>query len=258
VFAHLAPPPLSRTDGPGRAEPLDATAPRGACSTGREGGMSEPAGSTAVGHGRVPEPADPYLSHWNANAEQRRWVLPTDGRAVTIGRSSATDICIGWDSKVSRVHATMERIGGQWTVEDDGLSRNGTFVNDTRLTSRVRLRDRDKITLGGTVLTFCCPPQTTSQQTQIGDATPARSRLTGPQRSVLLALCRPYKAGRPYATPATNQQIADELFLSLDAVKTHLRMLFHKFGIEDLPQNQKRARLVEMALQFGVIAESEL
>jgi len=52
--------------------------------------------------------------------------------------------------------------------------------------------------------------------------------------------------------PATNQQIADELFLSLDAVKTHLRMLFHKFGIEDLPQNQKRARLVEMALQFGL------
>jgi hypothetical protein len=83
-------------------------------------------------------------------------------------------------------------------------------------------------------------------------------RVTEPQRFVLLALCRPYKGGRPYATPSTNQQIAAELFLSLDAVKTHLRVLFHKFGIEDLPQNQKRTRLAEMALEFGIIAENEL
>jgi len=168
--------------------------------------MSEPAASTAVGSGRVPEPADPYLSHWDAHAEQRRWVLPADGRVVTIGRSAATDVCIGWDAKASRVHATMQRIGGQWTVEDDGLSRNGTFVNGTRLTSRVRLRDRDKIILGGTVLTFCCPPQTASQQTLAGDEMLAPARLTGAQRSVLLALCRPYKPGRPYATPATTSR----------------------------------------------------
>ena len=38
--------------------------------------------------------------------------------------------------------------------------------------------------------------------------------------------------------PATNQQIADELFLSLDAVKMHLRALFHKVGIDDLPQTR--------------------
>jgi len=220
--------------------------------------MSEPTASTAVSRRSVPEPADPYLCHWGADAERRRWALPSDAVVVTIGRSSATDVCIGWDSRVSRVHATMERIGGQWTVEDDGLSRNGTFVNGVRLSSRVRLRDRDKIMIGGTVLTFCCPPPTASQQTLVGGAVPTMSRLTPSQRSVLLALCRPHKGGRAYATPATNQQIADELFLSLDAVKTHLRMLFHKFGIEDLPQNQKRARLVEMALQFGVIAESEL
>jgi hypothetical protein len=33
----------------------------------------------------------------------------------------------------------------------------------------------------------------------------------------------------------------DELSLSLDAVKTHLRSLFHEFAIDHLPQNQKRA-----------------
>jgi pSer/pThr/pTyr-binding forkhead associated (FHA) protein len=219
--------------------------------------MSESAERTAAGQIRVPESADPYLSYWDTNGHQQRWVLPADGRVVTIGRSTVADVCIAWDPRASRVHATLQRIGGQWTVEDDGLSRNGTFVNGTRLTSRLRLRDRDRIVLGTTALTFCCPPQTASQQTLVGDNLVATARLTEPQRSVLIALSRPYRSGLPYVTPATNQQIAAELFLSLDAVKAHLRILFHKFGIEDLPQNQKRARLVEMALEFGVVGESD-
>jgi len=224
---------------------------------GRGGKMSEPVASGAIGTRRVTDAADPYLSHWDDTGAQQCWVLPTDGRVMTIGRSAATDVCIGWDTKASRVHATMQRIAGEWTVEDDGLSRNGTFVNGVRLTRRVRLRDRDRIMVGGTVLTYCCPAQATGQQTVVGDAGPVAARLTGPQRSVLLALCRPYSRGGPYATPATNQQIADELSLSLDAVKTHLRTLFHKFGIDGLPQNTKRARLVEIAMEYGIIAEKE-
>ena len=47
--------------------------------------------------------------------------------------------------------------------------------------------------------------------------------------------------------PATNEAIAGEVFLSVDAVKWHLRLLFRKFEIEDLPQNQKRARLVRLS-----------
>ncbi|MGZ4271301.1 MAG: FHA domain-containing protein, partial [Solirubrobacteraceae bacterium] len=51
---------------------------------------------------------------------------------------------------------------------------------------------------------------------------------------------------------------ASELFLSVDAVKSHLRALFARFGIEHLPQNQKRSRLVAEALQSGVIATRDL
>jgi hypothetical protein len=40
-------------------------------------------------------------------------------------------------------------------------------------------------------------------------------------------------------------------------VKTHLRVLFHKFGIEDLPQNQKRARLAEIALELGLVLDTQ-
>jgi pSer/pThr/pTyr-binding forkhead associated (FHA) protein len=158
---------------------------------------------------------------------------------------------------VSRVHAVLEQVAGQWTIVDDWLSLNGTFLNGCRLAHRVRLRDRDKIRMGQTVLTFCAPPQTATQQTVADGGLPAVTRLTDRQHSVLVALCRPYRDAPRYPTPASNQQIAKELFLSLHAVKTHLRVLFHKFGIDALPQNQKRARLVELALQLGLAAEIE-
>lgn len=79
-------------------------------------------------------------------------------------------------------------------------------------------------------------------------------RLTETQRNILEALCRPRADGNRYATPATNQQIAGEVFLSVDAVKAHLRVLYRKFGVEDLPHNQKRARLVELVLEGGLVA----
>jgi hypothetical protein len=85
------------------------------------------------------------------------------------------------------------------------------------------------------------------------DDPPTEVQLTEAQLRILAALCRPISAGNSYATPATNQEIADEVFLGVDAVKGHLRTLYRKFGIEDLPQNQKRARLVELAIEGGYV-----
>jgi predicted component of type VI protein secretion system len=218
--------------------------------------MSNVAGGEAAGGSRAQDHGDAYLSHWSAQAEQRRWLLPAHRGVVTIGRAPSADVCLTGDTQVSRVHAVIERIAGQWTIADDGLSRNGTFLNGRRLAHRVRLRDRDKIRVGETVLTFCAPPQTATQQTVVGGGLPAITGLTDRQHSVLVALCRPYREAPTYATAASNEQIAKELFLSLDAVKTHLRVLFHKFGIDALPQNQKRARLVELALQLGLADET--
>ena len=82
--------------------------------------------------------------------------------------------------------------------------------------------------------------------------------LSDAQRRVLTALCRPFKSAGAFAAPATNKEIAGELFLSVDAVKTHLRALFAKFGVKHLPQNQKRLRLVERAVQSGLISERDL
>lgn len=196
-----------------------------------------------------------YLSRWDVNAEQRRW--PLQAALVTIGRAAFADVVIDGDLLVSRLHAKLERVGGVWTIVDDGLSRNGTFVNGQRVSGRVRLHDRDQIRVGVSVLTYCAPAEPDGLHTLVGEPLVSAARLTAAQHAVLVALCRPYRDGRQYAAPATNQQIADELCLSLDAVKTHLRILFHKFGVGHWPQNQKRARLAEMALQFGLVPPHE-
>ena len=178
--------------------------------------------------------------------------------SVTIGRGSACDIRLAWDDRVSRVHAQLDRVGPDWTLVDDGLSRNGTFLNGERLSGRRRLLDGDTFVLGATTFAFRNTKAATSQLTTVGTETLTASSLSQTQRQVLMALCRPYKHDVPYVTPASNQQIASELFLSVDAVKTHLRTLFQKFHIEDLPQNQKRAKLVERAFGLGVVSRRDL
>jgi hypothetical protein len=43
------------------------------------------------------------------------------------------------------------------------------------------------------------------------------------------------------------------VFLTVDAVKAHLRVLFERYGLSQLPQNEKRARLVAIVLDAGVL-----
>ena len=178
------------------------------------------------------------------------------GRTSTIGRRTEMDLSIPWDSEVSGLHAELHCLGGEWTVVDDGLSTNGTYLNGKRISGRQRLRDGDRIRVGRTVLAFKAASATAAPQTVAAGDRPQR-QLTDTQHRVLVALCRPYRDGG-FATPATNQEIAAELFLSVDAVKMHLRSLFGRFELAELPQNQKRARLAELALQHGVISQREL
>jgi pSer/pThr/pTyr-binding forkhead associated (FHA) protein len=184
--------------------------------------------------------------------------LDPDRRRVTVGRGEGSDVQLHWDRDASRAHAELEPVGGVWTISDDGLSRNGTFVNGERVGSRQRLRDGDVLRIGHTVVIFRDPGSAGFSSTHVGGAALVPPHVSVAQRRVLLGLYRPYKEPGPFTTPATNQEIAAELFLSVEAVKTHLRALFAKFGVEDLPQNQKRAKLIERAFQTGVISERDL
>jgi hypothetical protein len=199
---------------------------------------------------------DPYLVLRDGDGRQQ--LLRLSGERLSIGRGETNNVPLPWDTEVSRLHAELECIAGEWTIVDDGLSRNGTFVNGTRISGRARLRDGDVVRIGRTTLGYRRPDaEQTAEHTVIAGEPVALGDLPPTQRQVLVALARPYKHG-DFATPATNQEIADGLHLSVDAVKAHLRSLFQKFGIESLPQNQKRSRLVAEAFQRGMLTQRDL
>jgi hypothetical protein len=180
------------------------------------------------------------------------------GPTRTLGRRPEMDLSLYWDTEVSGLHAELQGLGGEWMIVDDGLSTNGTYVNNQRISGRQRLKDGDRIRIGRTLLAYNAASSAPVRETVSAGAQPQQQQLTDMQRRVLVALCRPYREGGSFATPATNQQIASEVFLSIDAVKMHLRTLFLRFELAELPQNRKRAALAECALQFGVISQRDL
>jgi predicted component of type VI protein secretion system len=182
----------------------------------------------------------PFLLYRDGSGSQAVLEL-AEGR-VTIGRRAGNDIALGWDTQVSRVHAELTRMGDDWVLCDEGMSHNGTFVNGERVKGRRRLRGGDAITVGETLIAFCAPQSVSTFATASAGRPEPDVELTPAQRRVLVALCRPL-AQPGYAAPASNQEIAAELFLSVDTVKGTLTQLFERFGLEALPQNAKRAAL---------------
>jgi pSer/pThr/pTyr-binding forkhead associated (FHA) protein len=198
----------------------------------------------------------PFLVFRDGDGDQRLLDL-TGMQRLSVGRGAGNELSLPWDTEVSRLHAELEAIAGEWTVSDDGLSRNGTFVNGSRISGRTRLRDGDLLRVGQTSIAYRRPEAEDSMPTRVAGVRMALTDLPPTPRQVLVALARPYKHDE-FAVPATNQDIATELHLSVDAVKSHLRTLFQRFGIEHLPQNQKRSRLVAEAMQSGLISTRDL
>jgi pSer/pThr/pTyr-binding forkhead associated (FHA) protein/DNA-binding CsgD family transcriptional regulator len=196
---------------------------------------------------------DPFLIYRDDSGTQRIVALGGERALAVMGRAPTSDIPIVWDDRVSRTHARLERIGPEWSIEDDGLSRNGTYVNEERVRGRRHLRDGDVVRAGHTTLVFRTPPSGASRATEPESRLAPPPTLSDAQRRVLDALCRPCVGESGPLTPATNEQIAAELHLSVDAVKAHLRQLFRRFEVEDLPQIQKRTALVRLALAAGLV-----
>jgi pSer/pThr/pTyr-binding forkhead associated (FHA) protein len=198
----------------------------------------------------------PFLLLRDDHARQNVLLL-ADRQRVTVGRRPSCDVCVGWDAKVSRVHAALERVGDSWVVLDDGLSHNGTFVNGDRVAGRRRLADSDAIRIGDTVVVYCDPEHAESQPTVTSVGPRIARRITPAQRRLLVALCRPSRDAGVVA-PATNREIAEELHIAEDTVKSGLRDLFPLLGVDDLPPNQKRAQLAVNAMRTGVVSRREL
>jgi hypothetical protein len=211
--------------------------------------------------GGVPanSPADgrPFLLFRDPEDRQQVFFFAPGSSSASVGRLPASDLALEWDDQVSRRHARFERVDDAWVLVDDGVSSNGTFVNDERLAGTHRLNDGDILRFGTTTVTFRLPERAPSGAPEAA-ARPVPVDLSTTQRRVLTALCRPYKGRNGHARPATDEQIADELFLAVGVVRTHLSVLYAKLGVGELPGDEARARLAERALGDGLIRERDL
>ena len=199
----------------------------------------------------------PFLLFRDGEDKQHIVELDTAPERLTIGRSRASALALVWDEEVSRLHATLERFGDEWTLVDDGRARNGTFLDGERIHGRTRLNDGAAIGLGQTVIIFRSPAAAHETLLTAPSRLRALPQISDAQRRVLIALCRPY-GEREFAVPASNRQIADELIIGLETVKTHMRALFDAFELGELPQHQKRATLVQRALELGLVTPRDL
>lgn len=197
----------------------------------------------------------PFLVYRDDVGAQRIVALGDERSQLTVGSGPGSDITLGWDDQVSALHAELLSVAGEWLLIDDGLSRNGTHLNGERISGRRRLRDSDELRIGQTVLVFRKPAET-GRRITVADTEQSAVEVSPSQQRVLIALCRPSAVGA-FARPATNQEIAEELSLTVAAVKTHLRTLFQRFGIQSLPQNEKRAELARRALASGAVAPAD-
>jgi hypothetical protein len=181
--------------------------------------------------------------------------VPLGEDRVTLGAGAANDVVISWDDTVSRLHAVLERMGQAGWVVRDLSSRNGTFVNGTRIWGEQPLYAGDEIRLGSTRILFRSDRPDAEPRTTVGPEPPPA--VTPREREVLMALCRPMFSGDVFTEPASIRDIAHELVISEAAVKQHLLRLYDKFDIHTRTE-RRRVRLANEALRRNVVRVADL
>lgn len=195
----------------------------------------------------------PYLVLRDGDGEQRIISLSPRKRRYAIGRRDEADVALSWDREVSRLHATLERLAGEWTVSDDGLSQNGTFVNEIKLEGRRRLAEGDLIRVGRTTIAFHHPGAAAVGLTMLPGELGIATALSDQQHAVLRELCRPLMSDGEGIAPASDEEIALAAGIPLDAVQTELEALIRAFGFDDLPDAEARAEVAVGAIRTGLV-----
>jgi len=158
---------------------------------------------------------------------------------VTVGRGADCDVVLPGDQTLSRRHLTLRSTEEGWTVTDLG-SRNGSFVNGRRVESTRLLGRDDRVLLGQYVL-LVRTDEATELETVDGSA-PMGKRLYAD-----LGLSpREVDVVRLVCSGMADQAIADELFVSVKTVHSHLDRIGQKTG------HRRRPELVRFALEHGL------
>jgi DNA-binding winged helix-turn-helix (wHTH) protein len=119
----------------------------------------------------TPAAAQTRARCWLVSATDRAPLAPGDN---VVGRGAVADIRVGLDpaadlrldaTGMSRRHALVV-VGDAEVTLEDLASKNGTFANEVRVTSRLRLEDGASIRLGSTALQFRRIADVSATQTQ--------------------------------------------------------------------------------------------
>ncbi len=198
-----------------------------------------------------------FLSWRDADGTLRLRPLGDARERLSIGRSPASTILIDWDPTVSWVHAELDCRAGEWYVSDDHVSTNGTYVNGDRIPGRKRLAGEDRVRVGANLIAFHAPStHTPASKTRVAAVVVQRGDLDQLDLEVLIAACRPCVADRR-ADPATVEEIADRVNLGKNAVRRRLGSLYVRYEIAHLRDGAKKRRLVDLALDSGLISRRD-
>src|ERR1700761_7378759 len=95
------------------------------------------------------------------NIDGKNVTVPLDRDRITLGRSSANELCYPDDAGLSRQHLALTRNGEQWQVEDLG-SKNGTVLNGKRIDKPMVFKPGDRISAGHLTIEFAETPSTSN------------------------------------------------------------------------------------------------
>src|SRR5688500_5982558 len=196
----------------------------------------------------------PFLVYRDGDGRQRIHPLERGRRSVTIGRRDEADISLPWDPECSRLHAELELRAGEWTISDDGLSQNGTWVNELRLVGRRRLSDGDDVRVGRTHVIFANPGVIGIGPTLVPGELSATPRFSEQQQRILRGLCRPLLGDGEGLLPASDEEIARTVDVPVHAVTTELDHLTRALGLLEVQPAQRRRELALLALRSGLVA----
>ena len=161
--------------------------------------------------------------------------VPLGGERVSLGRTTANDLCFADDPGLSRQHLEFELKDGSWLVRDLG-SRNGTYVNGKQITGEHAMQPGDRIAAGHLMIEFRIGGSDTEHTVFFVEPGPAAAHATTIETDLAGALVEPavatpFKAQGTAPTQAlilAGQQLSghmplDQLFrlvldLSIEAV----------------------------------------
>jgi len=162
--------------------------------------------------------------------------VPLTQDVVTIGRTIDADLCLH-DSKISRVHAKIQRHGqGDEYSITDLKSTNGTFVNNQPILGTVDIVDGDKIFVGHTILKFSLEDEVESASGEMVDRYLFQDDLTG-----LVVKRRFYNELRVSLQMAVNREMPlAVLMMDMDGLKGVNDAFGHSMGAYVISEAGKR------------------